>query len=149
MKAVNNIIVLVLMLLSFSGSIFAEVSQGKRLSQEQFVAELEKFVAAEAELTPQEAAKLFPIMREMYNKQRLYFDKLKQMHRNCPTTDDECRDAVKQRDKIDLDIKKLQQAYHVKMLNVVSPRKVMRAINAEDKFHRMKLKDWSRHNKCQ
>ena len=44
---------------------------GNRLSKEQFMAELEKFIAAEADLTPQECNKLFPVMREMYSKQRV------------------------------------------------------------------------------
>ena len=143
---VNNIVVLVLMFLTFSLGINAQGNgrHGKRLSQERFVAELEKFIASEADLTPQECNKLFPIMREMYGKQRLYFDKLKQMHQKCPKNESDCRNAVKQRDKIDLDMKKLQQTYHNKMLDAISPCKVMMVLNAEDKFHRAKLKDWSR-----
>ena len=61
-----------------------------------------------------------------------------------PQTEEECREAVQRRDKIDLDMKKLQQTYHNKMLNVVSPCKVMKAIFAEDRFHRRMLKNWSR-----
>ena len=134
------------MLLTFSLNIN---SQGKkrpqsRISKEQFVAELEKFIAAEADLTPQECNTLFPIMREMYAKQRTYFDKLKHLHQQNPQNETDCRNAVKQRDKIDLDMKKLQQTYHNKMLDAVSPCKVMKVLNAEDKFHRTKLKDWSR-----
>ena len=117
---------------------------GNRLSKEQFMAELEKFIAAEADLTPQECNKLFPVMREMYSKQRVYFDKMKNQNKKCPQTEDECREAVKMRDKIDLDIKKLQQSYHNKMLNVVSARKVMKVILAEDRFHRRMLKKWTR-----
>ena len=83
-------------------------------------------------------------MREMYGKQRLYFDKLKQLHQKCPQNEEDCRNAVKQRDKIDLDMKKLQQTYHNKMLEAVSPCKVMKVLNAEDRFHRTELKDWSR-----
>lgn len=117
---------------------------GNRLSKEQFMAELEKFIAAEADLTPQECNKLFPVMREMYSKQRVYFDKMKNQYKKFPQTEAECREAVKMRDKIDLDIKKLQQTYHNKMLDVVSPRKVMKVILAEDRFHRSMLKKWSR-----
>ena len=108
------------------------------------MAELEKFIAAEADLTQQECNKLFPVMREMYSKQRVYFDKMKNQNKKCPQTEDECREAVKMRDKIDLDIKKLQQTYHNKMLNVVSARKVMKVILAEDRFHRRMLKKWTR-----
>ena len=117
---------------------------GKRLSKEQFMAELEKFITAEAELTPQECSRLFPIMREMYAKQRVYFDKMKNKNMKQPQTEAECREAVKMRDKIDLDIKKLQQTYHNKMLDAVSPCKVMKVIFAEDRFHRRMLKNWTR-----
>ena len=117
---------------------------GKRLSKEQFMAELEKFITAEADLTPQECSRLFPIMREMYAKQRVYFDKMKNKNMKQPQTEAECREAVKMRDKIDLDIKKLQQTYHNKMLDAVSPCKVMKVIFAEDRFHRRMLKNWTR-----
>ena len=111
------------------------------------MAELEKFVTAEADLTPQECSRLFPIMREMYFKQRKYFEKMKHSNKKMPRTDAECREAVKMRDKIYLDIKKLQQTYHNKLLNVVSPCKVMKVILAEDRFHRRMLKNWSRKDK--
>ena len=84
---------------------------------------------------------------ERYFKQRKYFDKMKHSNKKMPRTDAECREAVKMRDKIDLDIKKLQQTYHNKMLNVVSPCKVMKVILAEDRFHRRMLKNWSRKDK--
>lgn len=111
------------------------------------MADLEKFVTAEADLTPQECSRLFPIMREMYFKQRKYFEKMKHSNMKMPKTEAECREAVKMRDKIDLDIKKLQQTYHNKMLEAVSPCKVMKVILAEDRFHRRMLKNWTRKDK--
>ena len=135
--------ILLLFVLMTCSSI-ASAQHNGRLSKDQFMAELEKFIAAEADLTQQECNKLFPVMREMYSKQRVYFDKMKNQNKKCPQTEDECREAVKMRDKIDLDIKKLQQTYHNKMLNVVSARKVMKVILAEDRFHRRMLKKWTR-----
>ena len=38
----------------------------------------------------------------------------------------------------------LQQTYHNKMLEAVSPCKVMKVIFAEDRFHRRMLKKWTR-----
>lgn len=144
MKA-GKILVIIMLMLVHSSSVSAQAKQGgNRLSKEQFMAELEKFITTEAELTPQECGKLFPIMREMYSKQRVYFDKMKQPKMKKPQTEAECREAVKMRDKIDLDMKKLQQTYHNKMLDAVSPCKVMKVIWAEDRFHRRMLKNWSR-----
>lgn len=147
---ISKIIVLVMMMMAMSLSINAQQNKQKncnRFSKEQFMAEMEKFVTAEAELTPQECKKLFPIMREMYAKQRAYFDKLKMQHKKRPQSEEECRESVIMRDKIDIDIKKIQQTYHNKMLRAISPCKVMRVIFAEDKFHREKLKNWGRKGK--
>ena len=141
---VAKIFVLLMMLALTTGVNAQSKHGGNRLSKERFMAELEKFVAAEAELTPQECGKLFPIMREMYSKQRVYFDKMKNKNMKQPQTEAECREAVKMRDKIDLDIKKLQQTYHNKMLEAVSPCKVMKVIFAEDRFHRRMLKKWTK-----
>lgn len=142
----NKIIVMVVMLWAMYLSVNAQQNghHGNRISKEQFMAEMEKFVAAEAELTPQECKKLFPIMREMYSKQRAYFNKLKLQNKKRSQSEEDCRDAVIMRDKIDIDIKKIQQTYHNKMLHAISPCKVMRVIFAEDKFHREKLKNWGR-----
>lgn len=136
--------ILLLFVLMTTCSSLVSAQHNGRLSRGQFMAELEKFITAEANLTPQECNKLFPIMREMYAKQRVYFDKMKGTNMKMPQTEEECREAVQRRDKIDLDMKKLQQTYHNKMLNVVSPCKVMKVIFAEDRFHRRMLKNWSR-----
>ena len=134
-----------LMMLASATVVQAQAKHGgNRLSKEQFMAELEKFITAEANLTPQECNKLFPIMREMYAKKRVYFDKMKGPKMKMPQTEEECREAVQKRDKIDIDMKKLEQTYHNKMLNAVSPCKVMKVIFAEDRFHRRMLKNWSR-----
>lgn len=141
-------IIIMAMLLVVSLDADAQGKQcGQRLSKEQFMAELEKFLTTEAELTPQECSRLFPIMREMYSRQRAYFDKMKKQNMRKPQSEEECRQAVKLRDKMDIDIKKMQQTYHNKMLNVISPCKVRRVIFAEDKFHRQMLKDWSRNGR--
>ncbi|MGN1229110.1 MAG: hypothetical protein ACI4T5_05570 [Prevotella sp.] len=143
MKAIK--ILLLFVMLASSIGVNAQAGHGgNRLSKEQFMAELEKFITAEADLTPQECNKLFPIMREMYSKQRVYFDKMKGKKKKQPQTEAECREAVMMRDKIDIDIKKLQQTYHNKMLDAVSPCKVMKVIFAEDRFHRRMLKNWTR-----
>lgn len=135
--------ILLLFVLMTCSSI-ASAQHNGRLSKDQFMADLEKFITAEANLTPQECNKLFPIMREMYAKKRVYFDKMKGPKMKMPQTEEECREAVQKRDKIDIDMKKLEQTYHNKMLNAVSPCKVMKVIFAEDRFHRRMLKNWSR-----
>ena len=102
---VLKVFVLLMMLASASVVNAQAKHGGNRLSKEQFMAELEKFIAAEADLTPQECNKLFPVMREMYSKQRVYFDKMKNQNKKCPQTEAECREAVRKSDQIDPDIR--------------------------------------------
>jgi hypothetical protein len=101
-----------------------------------FDAEMEQFISQEACLTPQEAAAFFPLFNEMQQKQRLLFNKMK-LYRHIDTNDNRaCREAIKEQDEIDIQIKKIQQQYHQKFMKVLSPGKVMRVIKAEDRFHR-------------
>lgn len=101
-----------------------------------FEAELEQFVAIEAALTPKEAAAFFPLYREMRRKQFAFFGEDRRLC-NVDTDDDKaCAEAIHRRDDNDLEIKRLQQAYHDKFMRVLSPSKVFRVIRAEDKFHR-------------
>jgi len=59
---------------------------------DQFEADLEQFVTTEAGLSPQEAAVFFPVYKEMQQKQRVLFGKMRQ----CALSKPELRDAVLQ-----------------------------------------------------
>ena len=50
-------------------------------------------------------------------------------------------------DKMDIELKRIQQQYHNKFLDILPACKVMKAIKAEDKFHRNMLKRWSKVNR--
>ncbi len=52
--------------------------------------------------------------------------------------------AIKECDKIDLEMKKIQQAYHLKFCKVLSPGKVLAVIKAEEKFHRQAFRKMAR-----
>jgi hypothetical protein len=45
---------------------------------------------------------------------------------------------------MDVKLKTIEQEYHNKFLEVVSPKKVFNIIKAEEKFYRGKLKGWSK-----
>ena len=121
-------------------------NDGQRFSKEEFVRQLEQYVAHEAQLTSKEQAEFFPIFREMHLKMRKVFDAMKKIDSTCPSNDKTCANAIRQKDKMDIELKRIQQQYHNKFLDILPACKVMKAIKAEDKFHRNMLKRWSKVN---
>lgn len=119
-------------------------NDGQRFSKEEFVRQLEQYVAHEAQLTSKEQAEFFPIFREMHLKMRKVFDAMKKIDSTCPSNDKTCANAIRQKDKMDIELKRIQQQYHNKFLDILPACKVMKAIKAEDKFHRNMLKRWSK-----
>lgn len=112
----------------------------QKFSPEKFRAELESFITKDACLTPTEASKFFPLYDEMEKKQRVLFDRMRQLGRNKPADEAGCRDVIKQRDQLDIELKKIQQTYHEKFLKVLPASKLFDVIRAEEKFHRRMLK---------
>lgn len=121
--------------------------QKPKFSPEQFDAELQQFITKEACLTPQEAAAFFPIYMEMQNKLRTLFGRQRQLGKIKPADEKGCEKAIKQRDEIELEQKRIQQTYHNKFLSVLSASKLYDVIKAEDRFHRQKLKSWTHPNR--
>lgn len=108
----------------------------QKFSPEKFQAEMEKFITQEAGLSADEAAKFFPLFREMQQKQRAVFAKVREEGRVKPTDDASCKRLVQRRDEVELELKKIQQTYHNKFFTVLSASKVFDVLRAEEKFHR-------------
>ncbi len=115
----------------------------EKFSPEKFQAQMEQFITQEANLTSEEASKFFPLLREMYEKQRLVYDKIKKECRQRPSDEAGCKKVVLQRDLYELELKTIQQSYHKKFFNVLKPSKVYDVLKAEDRFHRKAFKNWS------
>lgn len=120
----------------------------QRFSPEKFDAELQEFITNEAKLTPQEAAKFFPIYKEMQAKQRALFERQRQLVSQCPQDENACKKAIRERDEIDLEMKHIQQTYHERFLEILPASKVYEILKAEDKFHRQMFRRYNR-NKSQ
>ena len=105
-----------------------------------FEADLEQFIATNAFLTPQEAAKFFPVYRQMLKKQRVLFDEARRTRQINPKDNEACAEAIRKQDELDLQIKLLQQEYHARFMTLLSPSKVVDVIKAEEKFHRQMFK---------
>lgn len=111
-----------------------------RFDPKKFEADLEQFITTEAGLTPTEASQFFPLYREMRRKQFTYF-KPGKMFRHVNMTDEkQCEEMIRDKDSREIKVKEIQQAYHNMFLRVLPASKVLRVINAEDKFHKQSFK---------
>lgn len=112
----------------------------KEFNPQRFEAELEQFITVDACLTPQEASRIFPLYREMRRKQFVFMADERNNRYVDIDDDNACAKVIRQRDKRDLDMKKMQQEYHEKFLKILPASKVLRIIRSEDKFHRQIFK---------
>ncbi len=109
-------------------------------SPQEFEACLEEYVVKEASLTKAETQKFLPIYREMRQKQVAAMDAERSARLKKPSTEKECEEAIKAHDNTEIQLKKIVQTYHNKMLEVISASKVMKVTMAENKFHREKFR---------
>ena len=122
----------VLMLMIVLG---AQAEEQQKFSPEKFQADLEQYITTEAGLTNEEAAKFFPLYREMQQKQRVVYNKIHELFK-LPHDEASCKRAIQRRDQLEIELKQIAQTYHNKFLRVIPASKVIGTIVAEDKFHR-------------
>ena len=118
----------------------------QKFSPERFQAELEQYITKHACLTQKEAAKFFPIYKEMQAKQRTIFERQRQLDKVKPADEKGCENAIRQRDEYDLELKRIQQTYHNKFLTVLSASKLYDVLKAENGFHRQMLRNAGGHH---
>ena len=134
----QTVIILILQLFMVV-SVSAQGGQQK-FSPEKFDADMEKFVTEQAKLTQQEADKFFPLFREMHQKQRAVYHKIRQATKQQPADDKTCETTLKECDKLNIELRQIEQAYHQKMMKAVPAKKVYDAIMAENNFHRRMMR---------
>lgn len=76
----------------------ARAHDPQKFSPEKFQADMEQYITKEAELTPEEAERFFPLYREMQQKQRKIYNQMKQARKNKPTDEASFKKAVEKRD---------------------------------------------------
>ncbi|MBO4486571.1 MAG: hypothetical protein J5734_05495 [Prevotella sp.] len=130
----KTLITLLLAVLTLSVS--AQQQQRPQFDPAKFDADLEQFITTEAALSPQEAAQFFPLYREMLRQQRVLYMEMRR-HRHIDFNDNKaCREVIEKQDKIELQMKEIQQQYHNKFFKVLPASKVWKVIRAEESFHR-------------
>lgn len=145
MKRIITISLTLLLALSMNAQGQPQGQQSpQRFSPEVFQAQFEEYITREAHLTPQEATAFFPIYREMQEKQRAIFDRQRNLARVKPADEQGCLKVIKERDEIDLELKRIQQAYHLRFLEQLSASRVYDILQAEERFYRHMMRSWGR-----
>lgn len=111
-----------------------------KFDPKQYRQALQQYITAQARLTPQEAARFFPIYDEMRAKQRVIFRSLSTYRKGKPDSEKECLRVIREHDKNEIEMKRLQQTYHSKFLKVISASKLFEVIKAEESFNRKAFK---------
>lgn len=127
--------------------ITASATEPQKFSPEKFQADMEAFITKEASLTADEAAKFFPVYREMQHKQRAVWNQMKDLGRNKPADEAACRKAIEKRDQLELEQRRIIQTYHNKFFKVLPASKVYDVIIAESRFHRFAMRNFGRGNR--
>jgi hypothetical protein len=137
---------LIYLLISLMFTLNIGAQNQQKFSPEKFDAELHEFITSQAKLTPQEATKFFPIYKEMQGKQRAIYEKQRILGMQRPHDESSCLKAIRERDAIDLELKRIQQCYHEKFLEIMPASKLYEVLQAEDRFHRRMLRRFNRPN---
>ena len=140
----KRLFVSVVLMLMVVLSVSAEEQQEK-FSPEKFQAALEQHITTEAGLTTEEAAKFFPLYREMQQKQRAVYNKMRELFK-APTDEASSKRAIQRRDQLEIELKTILQTYHNKFIKVIPASKVYKTIIAEDQFHRRAFRNWGKHH---
>ena len=114
----------------------AGAQEKKKFSPEKFNEAMEEFIQKKAELTQQEADKVFPILREMHKKQRAIYKRVHEMAKNKPADEAGCVAVIEEYDKVNIELKQIEKCYHKKMMQEVPASKVYEILKAEYRFHR-------------
>jgi len=135
----KRVVTMVMALLVMTVGAWAEEKE-KKFSPEKFQADLEQYITSEAALTSEEAARLFPVYREMGQKIRKMFQQQQQISKSKPQGDASCREAIEQSDRLDIEMKQVQQQYHRRFMEILPPDKIYKVLKAENRFHRRALR---------
>ncbi|MCR5312861.1 MAG: hypothetical protein K6E54_04320 [Bacteroidaceae bacterium] len=146
-----------LFLISFSS--FAQIQTNgdprengpkKEFSQQMFKKALEEFVTKEANITPQEGEKFFPLLHEMMETQRKNKDQSRLLFKKLHSTnlsENEYEQIVKKSLELDIEDAKIQQTYYKKFHNILSWEKICKVRHSLTKFHMELLKSFSPNKK--
>ena len=145
MKRIITNIVAILLLTMPS---MAQENKRPRFNPQEFRAKLETYITQKAELTQDEADKVFPIFEEMKKKQHDAMKAEQELRRKGNGEFDSDKDYQAALEKItEQKVKsaKIEAEYYKKMCKSISARKVFLIKRADDEFHREMLQRFNTH----
>ncbi len=119
-------------------------------SPEDFKKKQEHYITLKAQFTQEEAKAFFHLFHEMHTKQREVMDKiikLKRQEMTEETKEDAYTDVINEITKLKTESARIEASYYKRLCKAISPRKVYKAMKAEDKFHREMLKGFNNRNR--
>lgn len=130
---------LVILVLGFGLSLFAQSGKLSEEKRKEFEAQKVAFFTQEMELTPEEATKFWPLYNEMQQKIRVENDKIRNLI--CPKPQ-EVKDVSEQQALKNLQVllateqamRDIKKEYIEKLTKALSAKKVWMMIEAEQKF---------------
>ena len=125
------IILMVMLLMGITGIQAQNGRKHAAFDPKKFQAELEQYITTNAALTPGEAARFFPMYRQMGKKMRMLFDEMRRYRHINPKDNEACEAAIRRQDEIDIQLKQLQQEYHARFMTVLPAYKVLSVIRGE------------------
>lgn len=137
-----------------------ENDKRKIFSPEDFKRKMEAFVSKDANLTPYEAQRLFPILHEMFDKQRDINEEKRKIMRNVndKTSEAEYCQIIERVSDLEIEEKNIEKRYYKKFHNVLSWKKIHNVRRSLVRFNMEALrryapppqfmdKNWNRNNK--
>lgn len=135
----KKVLLLFILLMSLTQA-SAQFGNMPKFDPQQFQANMEQFITTEAALSPKQAEAFFPVYREMQKKQRVLFSEMRRFRHMDINDNRACEEVIEKQDKMDIQMKEIQQRYHVKFMKVLPAGKVFKILRAEEKFHRQAFK---------
>lgn len=133
-KTAHKVLMLLVMACLCSISVVAQKKQ--TFDPVKFEEDLEKFIASEVKLTPTESSAFFPVYREMRKKQMAYFMEERSWRKLNVNNEKACTEAIRRRDKNEVEMKVLQKNYHERFMTILPATKVLKVLKAERQFHK-------------
>lgn len=123
----------------------------KMFTPEAYEKKMEEFITQRAELTQEEAAKFFPLLKEMNNAKRAINEKMRKMQKPLKEpfkgpSEEDCKKMVLNETELELQHRKIEQTYYTKKFpTVLSWRKILRVRWALESFKMEALKQFAPH----
>lgn len=135
MKKVVTVMVMLLLGITVNAQ-----NQQRRFSPDKFDADIRDYIVQESKLSKAEAETFLAVYKEMQEKQRQLYERQRALAKQRPQDDNGFKKAIKERDDIEMELKRLQISYHQKFLKILPPCKVYDIIRAETRFHRRTMR---------